>query len=239
MTRLDALARLVLLGAAAWACSGEAETSHMGAAEQGRSVFSAVSPPDGLFACASCHAVAQAPGDERLLPGASLLGVTQRSSFWDGQENDLLRAVNDCRTSFQGAPPLARDDPDAATLYAFLESLTGPDDAVPFTVVNPVQDLPPGDATRGAALYDAACAYCHGQLGTGEGRLSEELPQLPDEVLAEHRSYSVRDRRVIFIEKVRHGGFLGYHGNMPPFSSQVLADAQLADLLSGLDLYPP
>jgi thiosulfate dehydrogenase len=38
----------------------------------------------------------------------------------------------------------------------------------------------------------------------------------------------------VFIEKVRHGGFLGYGGDMPPYSLEVLPDATVSDLLEAL-----
>jgi thiosulfate dehydrogenase len=40
----------------------------------------------------------------------------------------------------------------------------------------------------------------------------------------------------VFVEKTRHGGFLGYGGTMPPFSLNVLSDEDLADLLTFLRL---
>jgi thiosulfate dehydrogenase len=42
---------------------------------------------------------------------------------------------------------------------------------------------------------------------------------------------------LVFIEKVRHGGFLGYGGLMPPFSLEAMTDAELGALLSFLGLY--
>jgi thiosulfate dehydrogenase len=41
-------------------------------------------------------------------------------------------------------------------------------------------------------------------------------------------------QRLIFTEKIRHGLFLGYGGTMPPFSSQLLSDAEVSDLLEAL-----
>ena len=46
--------------------------------------------------------------------------------------------------------------------------------------------------------------------------------------------YSERLIRLVFIEKVRHGPFLGYGGTMPPFSMETLSDEGLADLLEAL-----
>jgi thiosulfate dehydrogenase len=43
-------------------------------------------------------------------------------------------------------------------------------------------------------------------------------------------------QRLIFIEKIRHGRFLGYGGEMPPFSSELLSDADVADVLEYLSI---
>jgi thiosulfate dehydrogenase len=184
-----------------------------------------------VFACATCHDVVPL-----IKPGASLAGATLRPSFWGGQENDLLRAVDDCRTYFMDASaPLSSADADAQDLYAYLVSLEpGDSDPVPFTIVQTVADVPRGDAGRGTALFANACATCHGSMHGGSGRLASRIPVLPDETLAAHASYGAADQRLIFIEKVRHGGFLGYGGDMPPFSLEILDDSGLSDLLEGL-----
>lgn len=227
--------RVVLAAALVCGCSGEANVVHESAAERGERLFAT---QVAGFSCATCHAVSAIPPAGRFLPGAPLGGVTTRQSYWGGQEGNLLRAVNDCRASFQNAPtPLAATEAEAADLYAFLDSLAGSSEPVPFTVVTSVSDLPEGDATRGRKVFSSACATCHGELSSGEGRIDDEVPALPDEVLAEHRHFSKEDRRVVFIEKVRHGAFLGYSGRMPPFSLEALSDEQLSDLLSALGVY--
>jgi thiosulfate dehydrogenase len=103
-------------------------------------------------------------------------------------------------------------------------------------VVRTVADLPEGDAGRGFALYERTCAGCHGAIDTGEGAISATLPTLPVDVLREHSGYTVLEQRLVFVEKVRHGAFLGYDGEMPPFSLEALPDADLSDVLSALGL---
>jgi thiosulfate dehydrogenase len=187
--------------------------------------------------CATCHRRGAMPGDERVLPGADLTGVTRRPTYWGGAESDLLRAVGYCQTRFMRVEvPLAASDPEAGDLYAFLESLPGSDEAVPFTVVRTVGDLPQGDAAGGVTLFERTCAGCHGALGTGDGALSPTLPTLPTDVLRAHSGYTPREQRLVFVEKVRHGVFLGYDGEMPPFSLEVLPDPALSDVLSALGL---
>jgi thiosulfate dehydrogenase len=226
---------VVLLVTLVSACSGEANVVHQSAVERGARLFE--TNVSGV-SCATCHATAVTVPDSRLLPGAPLAGVTMRSSYWGGQEKDLLSAVNSCRASFQVTSiPLAASDADAADLYAYLDSLPGGADPVAFTVVTSVSDLPEGDVVHGWKVFSAACATCHGELGSGKGRIDDEVPDLPGDVLDEHREFTKEDRRVIFVEKVRHGGFLGYGGHMPPFSVEVLSDERFSDLLAALSLY--
>lgn len=216
-------------------CSSAPDAPHVSAAERGAQLFE--SDAGVTFACATCHPGALAD-ESRIYPGADLHGATKRASFWGGQVNDLLRAVNDCRSIFQGAgDELSADEPDAVDLYAFLVSLDGPGEAVPFGIVRSVSDLPSGRASRGAAVYDQACRTCHGELHTGDGAVGAIAPALPEHPLLEHATYPEDQRRLIFVEKVRHGAFLGYSGVMPPFSSEVLSDRDLSDLLSFFELY--
>jgi thiosulfate dehydrogenase len=190
-----------------------------------------------LFSCASCHDE-KTRDPELIKPGAVLAGVTERPSYWGGQEEDLLHAINDCRAEFMAASaPLGGGEPDADALYAYLASLSpGDTDAVPFSVVREIAGIPRGDATRGAPLYDKACKQCHGLMHTGFGRLDELVPILPDDTLLAHSppAYSARTQRLVFIEKTRHGVFLNYGGQMPPFSLEVFPDTELSDVLEAL-----
>jgi thiosulfate dehydrogenase len=191
------------------------------------------------FSCATCHAAEAGEASGRILPGAPLAGATSRPTFWGGQENDLLRSINDCLFYFMGAKDRwTADNEDARAMYAYLSSL--PDGAAgpaSFTVVAAVADLTPGDANAGADTFSRACKSCHGALHTGEGRLTTRAPRLPDDTNAEHKEYSAVEQRVVFVEKIRHGGFKGYGGSMPPFSEETLTDEQVAGLLSYFDLY--
>lgn len=200
---------------------------------------SALSPSaQNVYSCLTCHAETASGASVRLLTGAPLAGATLRTSFWGGQENDLLAAVNACRAAFMGAAsPLGADTTEAQALYAYLLSLEPGDSAsMPFTVRRTIVDLPRGTAEAGAQLYASACEGCHGAPHTGEGRLSDGVPILPEDSVADHLElgYSHRLIRLVFIEKVRHGPFLGYGGNMPPFSLETLNDEGLADILEAL-----
>ena len=194
------------------------------------------------YACSTCHGESADP-DGVVLPGAPLAGVTRRPSYWGGQEVDLLRAVNHCLYYFMlKDAPYTADDVEARAIYAYLESISGEGtsaEPAPFTVVGPVLDLPAGDAGRGAVVFNQACASCHGAPHTGEGRLVPRAPSLPEQTIMEHppEEYTPLERRLVFVEKTRHGGFLGYGGQMPPFSIEKLPDSDLADLLSFFGVY--
>ncbi len=247
MKRLSFLASAALVSALVTVGCGdstETETVNADAVAHGQALFSdpvAAGTEVNRFACATCHLAEDTPSDTRVRTGAVLAGALERPHYWGGQELELLRSINACRQYFMGqVNAWTADDPLAEALYAYLASLpaTYPE-AVPFSVVVSVKDLPAGDGTHGQEVYGRACAYCHGAIHTGEGRLTPIASILPDEPLAEHEAdgFDADEQRLIFVEKVRHGGFYGYGGNMPPFSSEVLSDADLSDVLSYLQLY--
>ena len=190
------------------------------------------------YACSTCHRITPQIADVLALSGAPLAGSVFRTQFWGGAERDFLPAINLCRTWFMGAStPWSAQDKDAQALWAWLETLpAGLPDPVSFTVVASVKPLPPGDATQGPTVWQRACAYCHGAAHTGKGRISAQATILPSDFLVGHTKYSADERRLIFAQKVRHGPFLGYGGRMPPFSLEVLPDADLAAVIAWLQL---
>jgi thiosulfate dehydrogenase len=226
------------------ACSSSSEEKRS-AAERGQQLFeSKALSPSRLndYTCATCHDLtASEPASKKT--GAPLSGVTRRPRFWGGQEVELLRAVNACRTYFMSASePLDPRERDAEDLYAYLESLEpGDDREQPFTVVTTIgpDALPPGDAYNGGIVYVMACQSCHGAMHTGAGRLSERVPVLPEDTLAKHPApdYSPRSQHLVFNEKIRHGVFLGYGGTMPPLSAERLSDTEVSDVLQALGVY--
>jgi thiosulfate dehydrogenase len=240
VTRARAAGLLAPLALLAAGCGAE-PAGTPSPVERGRALFtSAALSPSKLndFTCATCHDAGAGTSDRRK-PGAAMAGVTRRPSFWGGQENDLLRSIDDCRALFMEAEaPLDPADPDADALYAYLDGLA-PGDVDPvapvaFTVVQSIADVPRGDASSGQFLFAQSCAACHGAMHTGAGRLDARVPALPDETLAAHATYGVAAQRLVFIEKIRHGGFFGYGGDMPPFSLEVLPDAAVSDILEAL-----
>jgi thiosulfate dehydrogenase len=237
-------AAFALCGLALAGCTQEPQVIKGTAVEHGEALFSdsdASPSPLNFFSCATCHVARADEAKGTIFPGAPLAGVIERPTFWGGQENDLLRSINDCLFYFMGSQKRWKaEDEDAKAMFAYLSSLpeesTG---AVPFTVAPSVADLAAGDATVGADVYSRACQSCHGALHTGEGRLTKRASVLPDDPLAEHAKdgYSAVQQREVLIEKIRHGGFRGYGGSMPPFSEETLTDEQIAGILSYFDLY--
>lgn len=202
------------------------------AAEHGRELVSDPSVSGAqlnAFRCTTCHAENATP----FLTGAPFWGAVDRKTFWGGEQNDLLTSINLCRFLFMGSTQdWTRDTAEAKAVYAYLSTLRGSSEPAPFTLQREILDLPLGDATRGSIVYDAACRSCHGARSTGQGRLRSSFPVLPDDTIRDHQYLNSRTAtRLVFIEKVRHGPFLGYGGIMPPFSKEVLSDADLSALL--------
>ena len=219
------------------ACSADVE--HVSAEQRGAALFSDGTRVATHLSCSKCHPGAD-QDSERIYPGASLGGAVLRPTYWGGQENDLLRSINDCRELFQGErSPWTGSERAAQDLYAYLQELNGPSEPVPFTVVPSVAEIPAGDRALGAQVYARACRSGHGETITGKGALLRSIPSLPDDVLLEHAEFTQDQQRLIFVEKVRHGGFFHYGGSMPPFSLETLSDAQLGALLQFLELYSP
>jgi thiosulfate dehydrogenase len=238
---MKSTAKLLVTQLTLLAALGCSEESGLTAAEHGSQLFTSREfSPSHLnnYSCATCH-LSREVAEDRVRPGAALAGVTRRPHFWGGQENDLLRSINACRSYFMVAPePLTADQPDAQALYAFLTSLEpGNPEPYPFTVVRDIEPIPRGDGERGRTSYERSCSYCHGAMHSGGGRLSDRIPVLPEDTIAEHFDYSARVMRLVFIEKVRHGLFFGYGGDMPPFSIESLPDSDLADILEAMEIF--
>lgn len=191
------------------------------------------------FSCATCHATTPEPPEGKLFAGYTMWNVVGRTSYWGGQEARLIDAVSFCYVYFMRGPgPLDPEDDRSRALYEYLASLS-PDEtseALPFTVVRNVAMIDGGDASRGEAVYRAACRECHGEKGTGAGRLTDLAPELPNVASDYDQLFPGISPRLVFIEKVRHGQFFGIGGNMPLYSIEAMSDAELADLLAYLGL---
>jgi thiosulfate dehydrogenase len=233
------LAQVALVALAATAgCTRHLSPVEHGAALAADPAFSAW--PGNAFSCASCHA-ARPADSPRLMPGAPLAGSTLRPSFWGAAVLDLFEAVSVCYRRFMRGGALDRDSDDSRALYAYLDSLlaggaveTG---AVAFTPVRTSAPPAAGDPSRGGALFGRACAPCHGQPRSGAGRVGDSsvLPDQTERAHARAQGYTVESMRQVFVQKIRSGGYLGFDGVMPPFSREVLSDADVADIIAHLD----
>jgi thiosulfate dehydrogenase len=195
--------------------------------------------PSNVFACSTCHAVTPsgmpAP-DGRRYPGYTMYGGAQRPTYWGGGLTLLLDAVNFCYVEFMRGSKFSTTDPQGLSVLAYLQSLSpSPDTAKPLTVVQNIDptylsSLPAGDGGRGQALYGSACAPCHGDIHTGNGRLGSYVSIVPDDTVNGFGS----EAYAVIAEKVRHGKFFGISGNMPLYSIEALADQELSDILTYL-----
>jgi mono/diheme cytochrome c family protein len=154
---------------------------------------------------------------------------------------DLHEAVELCYRRFMLGGPLDRTSQEAVALYAWLASLSASGaaltEAVPFTIPPSAMRPAEGDARRGEGVYQRACGYCHAPRGEEMGRLADRVAVLPRDTEAEHgrsRGYDQAQLETIFVEKTRHGNFLGLSGVMPPFSSELLSDQEMADIVAYL-----
>jgi thiosulfate dehydrogenase len=222
-----------LLPLLAAACSSTVESD----VERGQTSFAtpAASSLYG-FSCSTCHDASAVAAGAPLRPGAPLAGVADRPTFWGGQENDLLESINDCSRLFmEQKEPLTSGDANAVALYAYLRSLApGNTSAFSFSLVGAIADVPRGDVDAGQRVFGRACVQCHGVMHEGTGRLSAGIPILPEDTLTDHAEFDVKTQRLIFIEKIRHGIFYGYGGEMPPFSRELMTDGDVSDLLEAL-----
>jgi thiosulfate dehydrogenase len=246
MTRPLRLGALVLAMASLSACGDpEPVVVERTAVEHGRALFEDPAldgSASNRLACATCHAEQASGEGGPILPGAPLAGVTERASYWGGAELTLLGAVNQCRYYFQFADePWTGEETEARAVYAYLESLGSAEKAPVSFTIGAVVDPGAGDGARGEGLYARACASCHGAAHTGlapgpKMRDVPSAPVLPEQTLAEHPldEYTNDERRLVFVEKTRHGTFFGYGGQMPPFSVESLTDRDLADVLAFL-----
>lgn len=229
------------LCALVFSCSSP-EPGTRSAAERGKALASDPALSGSRFnawSCTSCHAISA--GDPRILPGAPLGGAVRRPSWWGGRALTIGDAVEQCATKFMRAPRLDRGDPKWVDLWAYLESIEGdgPQEAQPFDVVYEIADVPDGDRARGAEIWERACRGCHGAVRTGEGRPTvpgggASASIVPNETIDFHQGEGPGIVRLVIIEKVRHGSYLGFAGSMPPFSRGALSDADLGALLAYL-----
>jgi mono/diheme cytochrome c family protein len=181
---------------------------------KGAGIFSDRAFGPAKIACADCHSIADpnepAPAGDRIRPGHTLHDAFGRGSWWNGRvTTDAGDAAAVCHTRFQGAdgelPPEAR-----VSIVLFLKDHSAPVSG-PISIARAsasTAEINQGDAARGAAAYQRACAWCHeGKDASGGDLRSSRLS--PHEIA----------------QLVREG-----KGRMPFFQPDVLPDPQLADI---------
>jgi thiosulfate dehydrogenase len=231
-----ALSAIALLAAGiAGGCQDDEPEGPVAAADLGQHLFH---DPDfsgsrfNTFACGTCHA--DEPGDTTIRSGYSLVGSAFRPTYWGGYEARLIDAVSFCLVFFMRGEAIDPADPRGRALYEYLVRISpDPEDALPLTVVANITAIDPGDARRGATVWDEACAVCHGAPHTGRGRISDLASVVPETAI-EFADQIGADPDLVIIERVRHGQFFGVGGNMPLFSREVLSDEDLGALLAYL-----
>lgn len=190
--------------------------------------------PSNVVACSTCHAVEDQ--DRQIFAGYPLHGAAAIKNYWGGQYTLLSDAVRVCLNDFmRDGGALDLSSRDGLSLLAYLQSLPGPSTPRSMTVVSVIDaayvaQVGSGDPARGQTLYAQACASCHGSLHTGRGRRSDRTPILPEATTTQFGDQA----RAAFLEKVRHGRYLGIGGTMPLYTREALPDPALADLVSYL-----
>jgi thiosulfate dehydrogenase len=229
------LKRLLLAALLAAGCTETAK-------DYGKSLFSqaSVSPAkSNVFSCSTCHDVTATPTKVR--NGYTMFDVVNRPNWWGGFETTLIDAINVCVTNFmeEGGKPLDATSDEARGIFAYLQSLS-PDATSPalaLTVTKNIVDIPSGDPMMGEQVWKSACAGCHGDPHTGNGRLGSNVSLVPDDSIQAHGTDPKTGARPVVIEKVRHGKFYNVGGVMALFSLEALSDAQLGQILGYLEQF--
>jgi thiosulfate dehydrogenase len=187
-------------------------------------------------ACTTCHRDADDDNAPRI--ASSFDGMARRPTYWNGEVERLIDAVNFCATRFMRSSDVDSTDPKWRAVYEYLLSrspATLPSTPVDATFVENVTTINTGSARAGEAVWNTTCAGCHGDKVTGRGRLDESMSLVPQASI-EYGEENGFPPSLVLIEKVRHGGFFGVGGVMPPFSVEALSDEDLGALLSYLEL---
>jgi thiosulfate dehydrogenase len=175
-----ALAALAFAGPAAGEATGWLATSEE--VRYGRrlveTTFAIIGPeaPDAALrfagnnlACGSCHAAAGTRPDALPLAGAyaAFPAYVARS----GQVETIEDRIDDCMVRSMNGRPLPEDGREMQAIVAYLRFLgaDAPDFQRPEAAAAALPELDrPADPVRGARLYAADCAACHGADGAGQ-----------------------------------------------------------------------
>jgi thiosulfate dehydrogenase len=121
------------------------------------------------LACVSCH-----PGDGTRANGMPWVGVTARYPRYNGRRGAVVTLegrIDECFERSMNGRRLAPDSPAMRDLVAYMTALSAGVPVGRAVVGQGAPHLPPlpSDTVRGATVYLAECARCHGAGGDGGG----------------------------------------------------------------------
>ncbi|NKB33150.1 MAG: c-type cytochrome [Pseudomonadales bacterium] len=194
----------------------------------GSAVFTTALSSSSTFTCSTCHAISETDGfavDGLKRPGHSLMNVTKRESYKNGQHDDLRDAVNTCVTEWMNTAALQETDTDWINLLNWFEDQSTADTAelISIDIVDPPVDLSGGDSQNGRELFNTRCLVCHGLDGEG----TPLAPQITETGLTPEYIVS-RTRTSGLVDSPTYSGLTG--GIMPFWGSNRLTDEELIDI---------
>lgn len=170
------------------------------------------------YACATCHALTDR--DAPLRRAAHPIGGASKRGVWkNGTARTFLDAVNVCVRGWQGAPAWSSSEPRFLALTEFLaqQGDAASEKTLSFRQVEPPPVLTGGDVPRGRAVFNEACAECHGVDGVGSPRGPNLAGTQPGAAYVASR---VRGFPLV--------------GRMPFWAEDRLSDVELFDLIAFL-----
>jgi mono/diheme cytochrome c family protein len=231
-------ALVVVLGIAASACSSEpgapAAPGSGGSAiasplAGGQAVYENRVEGANTFTCSTCHALREPTDDGLRRPGHPIGDATRRPNYKNGQVPRMLDAVNSCLTEWMNADAWTESDPRYTALHRWLDEQAGSGAAPALKIqrVDPPAVLTGGDAERGLATFNGACAVCHGANAEG----TQKAPKVSG--LGLGAGYvATRVRTSGRSNSKVYPGLTG--GVMPFWGADRLSDAELVDIVAFL-----
>ncbi len=201
------------------ACGPAAPT---GDVSRGEAVYRQPLSDGNTYTCATCHGLT---GSDAPLRRAAhpIGGASKRGGWKNGGALTFLDAVNVCVKGWQGAPAWSASEPRFLALSAYLDQQgdAASEKKLTFKQVPPPAVLTGGDVSRGRAVFNAACATCHGVDGIGSPRGPNLAGTQP---AADYVASRVRGFPLV--------------GRMPFWAEDRLSDGELIDLIAWLRLPP-
>ena len=195
----------------------------------GRTLYEQPHSDGNNFACATCHALEEPTNDGFLRPGHPIGNAAHRPNFKNGQLDNLLDAVNVCRTEWMIATAWSMDTPEWLDLEAFLEQQAPEGDAPSLVsqVAAPPQQTGGGDMVAGQNFFNNACVVCHGEDAVGTERAPALIGEFlnADQIARRVRTSGLTDSSV-------YEGLTG--GRMPFWANDRISDDELRDVIAFL-----